>query len=394
MRLSAVLVVLFAASGGGFSAVAQNCRPNPPVNSLKGQRPLEINPSVPPGNCGFLQFAWQDFLALNWPPLGVDPTNTTAQARALPDATKVIGQAEKDNATVWEQNQPNWYVFSKNNPPPAAVGGQSFAAWNEDAWLPQACGPLRSHLPTGAPPPRILSSLSKFDAMPGVSQAFSAPLIDQNGYYARYEILLDYSAFNYINANQFYLLSQVQAFAQKAQPFSFPVQTADTPGATFLKAAWKTLSAAEINSGRYHTAQAFLYTPAVSGIEQTCVGPVTVGLVGLHIVQKTKGFPQWLWATFEQVDNTPADPSTPGSTPPEGCASSIRNQPRLLMRSHSARMVQLLPQNATFSRPAPIWAQIPTTKPVVRRRPCAECLFRNRRISPLLARSTRQFRAP
>src|SRR5262249_35225764 len=198
------------------------------------------------------------------------------------------------------------------NPPPQAAGGQSFTAWNRYAWLPAACGPLQSKLPPGSAPPRILSSLSKFDAMAGVSQAFSAPLIDQDGYYARYEILMDYPAFNYINSNQFYLFNQVQAFAQKGQPFSFPVQSGSTPGATFIKAAWKALSAAEINSGRFHTAQAFLYTPAAPNIGQTCAGPVTVGLVGLHIVQKTAAFPQWLWATFEQVDSVPADPGNPG----------------------------------------------------------------------------------
>ena len=30
-----------------------------------------------------------------------------------------------------------------------------------------------------------------------------------------------------------------------------------------------------------------------------------VGLVGLHIVVKTPSRPQWIWATFEQVDNVP-----------------------------------------------------------------------------------------
>jgi len=154
--------------------------------------------------------------------------------------------------------------------------------------------------------------------MPGVSQAFSAPMIDQSGYYARYEIALDYPAFNYINSNQFYLLSNVTAFAQKGTGFNFPVQNGSTPGATFFKAAWKTLSAAEINSGRYHTAQAFLFNPSATGLEPTCAGPVTVGLVGFHIVHKTNDFGNYLWETFEQVDNTPADPSNPGPTPPEG----------------------------------------------------------------------------
>ncbi len=305
----------------GLTASAQTaptCSLSSALTNLSGQRPLEIT-KTPPGTCGFLQFAWQDFLALNWPPLKIDAGNTTKQARGLPDTTKTIGQVV-NAPTVWEQSQPNWYLFSPNNPPPQAASGQSFAAWNQYAWLPAACGPLQKNLPAGSPPPRILSSLSKFDAGPGLIQAFGAPMIDQNGYYVRYEILMDYTAFNYINSSQFYLLSNVEALANAGQTFSFPVQVGSTPGATFIKAAWKTLSAAEINSGRYHTAQAFLYTPnsTVNTVGQTCSGPVTVGLVGLHIVQKTQNFPLWMWATFEQVDNTPADPSNPGTTPPEG----------------------------------------------------------------------------
>src|SRR5205085_343313 len=81
----------------------------------------------------------------------------------------------------------------------------------------------------------------------------------------------------------------------------------------FLKAAWKTLSDEEEHSGRFHTARAFLFTPGSADLQSTCVGPVPVGLVGLHIVQKTAGFPQWIWATFEQVDNAPADPANPAN---------------------------------------------------------------------------------
>jgi len=316
-RLSLLFFLFICAAS--YSASAQTCGLSPAPVDLQGVRPLEINTGIGPGTCGFLQFAWQDFLALNWLPLPVVPGNSTAIARGLPDVSQVIGKAKNNAPAVWEQFQPNWYQFWPNNPPPGAVGGDSFAAWNQNAWLPAACGPLQSKLNPDAPPPRILSSLSKFDAMPGVLQAGSAaPLIDQDGYYVRYEILMDYPAFNYINSNQFYLLSKEQAYAQQGQPFSFPVQNGGTPGATFIKAAWKTLNPGEINSGRFHLAQAFLFTPASPQVGATCAGPVTVGLVGLHIVQKTQAFPLWLWATFEQVDSTPADPANPGSAPPEG----------------------------------------------------------------------------
>src|SRR5262249_1556718 len=118
---------------------------------------------------------------------------------------------------------------------------------------------------------------------------------------------------NFINVNKYYLAS-----AQSSQSsFPFPTQQGNTAGTIFIKSAWKVLQPNEINSGRFHTAKAFLYTPTTT-TQPTCVGPVTVGLVGLHIVQKTANFPFYIWSTFEQVDNTPADPSNPGPTPPAG----------------------------------------------------------------------------
>src|SRR5271168_5413230 len=89
--------------------LAQTCAPNASPAGLSGRRPVEINPNVPPGTCGFLQFAWQDFLGLNWPPLPL-AVSGTAQTRGLPDPNRVIGANTNDNPTVWEQNQPNWYL--------------------------------------------------------------------------------------------------------------------------------------------------------------------------------------------------------------------------------------------------------------------------------------------
>jgi hypothetical protein len=36
-----------------------------------------------------------------------------------------------------------------------------------------------------------------------------------------------------------------------------------------------------------------------------------MGLVGLHIVQKTPTRPQWVWSSFEQIDNVPERGTTP-----------------------------------------------------------------------------------
>ena len=42
---------------------------------------------------------------------------------------------------------------------------------------------------------------------------------------------------------------------------------------------------------------------------------LAVGLVGFHVAQKAAGFAEWIWSTFEQIDNVP-DPNVP--KPPTG----------------------------------------------------------------------------
>ena len=70
-----------------------------------------------------------------------------------------------------------------------------------------------------------------------------------------------------------------------------------------LKAAWRVLTD-PAQSSRYLTGQAVLVN---NGVCSTA----TVGLVGLHIIHKTVTQPQWIWATFEHVDNVPpASPAT------------------------------------------------------------------------------------
>ncbi len=59
---------------------------------------------------------------------------------------------------------------------------------------------------------------------------------------------------------------------------------------------------------RYYTREAWVLEPG----DGPCAKK-TMGLVGLHIVQKTPHRQQWIWSTFEQVDTVPADPlGSPG----------------------------------------------------------------------------------
>ena len=81
-------------------------------------------------------------------------------------------------------------------------------------------------------------------------------------------------------------------------------------GSLAIKAAWLDMTGfTEAQTRRFYTRTAILKDPD-SG---TC-SRVTVGLVGLHVVQKTPSRPQWSWSTYEHVDNVPpARPDGPGT---------------------------------------------------------------------------------
>jgi hypothetical protein len=66
--------------------------------------------------------------------------------------------------------------------------------------------------------------------------------------------------------------------------------------------------------GNFHVVKAFVYTPAGPGVAESCK-PTILGLAGLHIVHKTVGSPQWIWSTFEHVNNVPdAQDGSPPAT--------------------------------------------------------------------------------
>ncbi|MDP9171867.1 MAG: hypothetical protein M3N54_14720, partial [Acidobacteriota bacterium] len=70
----------------------------------------------------------------------------------------------------------------------------------------------------------------------------------------------------------------------------------------------------------FHTAHVLMYQPAVTTpspgnqpVEASCK-PATVGLTGIHIVHKTSTDPQWLWSSFEHVNNDPTNADVTAKT--------------------------------------------------------------------------------
>src|SRR5262245_19506994 len=87
-----LLAALALNDRSGVVDAMQSCE----LSSLgNGSPPLEVDLSTGPHTCGLLKFAWQGFLAMNWPAQDLRPEEKTHIARGLPDTTLVIGQGDE-----------------------------------------------------------------------------------------------------------------------------------------------------------------------------------------------------------------------------------------------------------------------------------------------------------
>lgn len=231
---------------------------------------------------GFDYYSWLTFLSLN-----------------APGGGKPIGQGPGkggDGPAEWE----GWKEIFEIMLP----DGQTPNAWDHPRVVPAACKGLSDN-----PNIKVARMVGKTpDVLNEVVQPFdTGPLIDQNGRYARYEILVNKPMFEYILQNNLYSKKGQAAFTSTVQ---FPEGnvssgTTGTVGAIMVKAAWKVIGQGD-DPTAFHTADALVYTPpsAEPKIAESC-HKGTLGLVGLHVGHKTKSDPQWIWSTYEHVKNVP-----------------------------------------------------------------------------------------
>ena len=264
-------------------------------------------------------FSWQTFLALNWP----------AQENGEPNVNLNIGN-DPNAPRVWELYKDPVNVFIAPNPQadkqdPKYPFNELSTEFLDSPTEPKAC---TSSLLSGQLEQvrkgqiKVLAkSISGDHSSKGIDflQALpNAPLIDQNGNYVVYETRINQDEFNYIVANRLY-----DADAQsKISPIQFPAggekkfiefpdgstKEIGSIGAMEIKAAWRIFpeGTSEDIKNRYYTKKALIYIPQkYAESKQDICNLKTVGLVGLHIIHKTQGQPQWVWATFEHIDNTP-----------------------------------------------------------------------------------------
>lgn len=240
-------------------------------------------------------FSWQSFIALNWP----------SDAKGNPIGTFT---SNPNAPRVWETYCDPDTVFKTGVSSPG---------------LSATLSALREARQKGL---KFFRYSSKFhDPITPATQFLLADnngLIDRNLNFVLFEEKLNPIEYNYIMKNnlntkqgQLKFTSENPSAIQLPSGFyqgTTPYMNDSTVGAIEIKASWRILLPAKgDDTSRYYHRQALIFIPGAntaSGKDLRVVA--TVGLVGLHIVHKTKAFGLQIWTTFEHIDNVPDDQQT------------------------------------------------------------------------------------
>ncbi|MGE0824974.1 MAG: hypothetical protein AB7G75_17405 [Candidatus Binatia bacterium] len=274
---------------GSVQAQRQSFSPQESVGT-DCRRPPALNPELFPSevlplldqtevNC----FAWQEFLSLNW--------IASSEKRGKPDVgtgSSEFGQPGDLRPLVWQTYKNVEEVF--------LPGAKVPSPWEQrgDGDALDQC--------------RSLVSREKFhlSLLHETNQAGVPPpswLVGQNGKKVFFEIYINRDMFEFILEHKFYNAQHQYLAVQDGGPgINAPAGRTryGHEGAVEIKAAWIEIDDPALWS-RFKMSDAIVYDPTTSS---PC-RKVRVGLVGLHIIHKTPTAPQWIWATFEQVDNAP-----------------------------------------------------------------------------------------
>src|SRR5262249_23321876 len=136
----------------------------------------------------------------------------------------------------------------------------------------------------------------------------TGPLVDQQGNYAIFDILMNKSMFDYIQKHNLQSRAGQRSKENSSLKVDFPAGANRPPGdagAVMIKVSWKVLdSPAERQN--FHTVDALVLMPRLPNEpgKPPCLRK-TLGLVGFHVGHKTEGRRQWIWTSFEHRKNVP-----------------------------------------------------------------------------------------
>jgi hypothetical protein len=247
-------------------------KPAPPTdevdNLAPGQLPIDF----------FDAYSWRLFVALNWPAVNGQ--------RGVADTTKSID--DRVAPRVWE----TWKSVEETFLPTGAAP----ASWA----VPETTSLCKNAATLAPTPTKLLADFNQGDDNGGGV----APLVAQNRTYVRYEIRMNKVEFDAVVSRKLYLRENLPPIR------TTPLKPALPNGTIDIKAAWRELKPGE-NSDRYYKVDALAVDPVTGNCDKR-----QFVLIGFHIGQKTRNRPQWIWSTFEHVDNISVAPDAPAGTKP------------------------------------------------------------------------------
>ena len=291
-----VLICPFAAFILASKSLAQS--PQPVVTSPDVPSDVSIPAGFPDNPIAFFDdYSWRAFIALVWP--------AQAGMRGTADRTQSV-----------DGKWPRVFETFKSVDEVFHFDGSAPGNWNDyDDPKYNPCG-LKAGFSD-----LTLGSFSKFGdlGLAGIGKLIG-PLVAQpaaDPTYVRYLTGFNQVEFQKIAGQKWYLQANLPA-PPPAPPSSITFDN----GSITVKSAWVDMRSVA-NPDRFYTRQATVLDP-VTGVGSS----ITVGLVGIHIVQKTPSRPQWIWSSFEQIDNVPGTSQTFGTfTFNDGTATAMPASP-------------------------------------------------------------------
>lgn len=325
--------------------------------------PVDVNGDTAATQTQLATFAWQEFVALNWPSSYSATTPTRGQPSSDAAMTFVSVTTQTTQPLVWQTYKHRVEVF----PETTTTYNSSFDTPPQYSYPsvagsgPVPAGDVYPCTATGADPngialSKLNSSNGQLDyfnnldetteinlntmyvdtdpAAPPVLASYMNPVVG-GGRRFIYEAKANATMFDYIAGAELYDLTTrwaagrrtLAAVTQNNQGGVAPCPTTAAgesivcfpPGETDIsegtievKATWRQLTLDEYNSGRFLIAPIIRYYNYDSTADALCYQTVPAvptantlpyGLAALHIIHKTTSFPTFVFATFEQVDN-------------------------------------------------------------------------------------------
>lgn len=256
---------------------------------LSASIPVDVNPELQDKlkkqgdiyqlNEAFNEFSWKAMVAIFWP--------RDKEGKPMPNFTD-------EGKSTWLSWKEAAQVYRKDGGVPAPWESPRVkAGYNLSPTMLEE-NTVRVFLSSETPTKRIHSK----NVADETDQAFAGQLFDQNGNVVYYEVLMNKEEFDYLVANKLYNINGQIDFSKNGAIANFPAGDFATTqlGAVEIKFAWKILTDSDHKERYYRN---FGYVIDENGI----LAKKELGMIGFHISQKTPTGKQWVWSTFEHIDN-------------------------------------------------------------------------------------------